>query len=105
MTIRELLTLMPSQAVEDGELCAYALLGMSLLVCRLEGEVRVFENRCPVDGASLDSGRLAGAILHCPKHQGSWDLRSGRPVTGQDNQALRRFDVFEHDGSIQIVTG
>jgi 3-phenylpropionate/trans-cinnamate dioxygenase ferredoxin component len=104
MTIRELHRLMPSAAVEEGERLGYALLGMSLLVCRIDGEVHVYENRCPLDGLGLDTGVFDGRVLRCPGHAGGWDLRSGQPLDDSGTVVLKRYDVFEQAGSIQLVT-
>ncbi|MFV2063356.1 MAG: Rieske (2Fe-2S) protein [Chloroflexota bacterium] len=38
-------------------------------------------DRCPHMSAPLSVGKLDGCILTCPLHRGSFDLRSGEPVT------------------------
>jgi nitrite reductase/ring-hydroxylating ferredoxin subunit len=39
------------------------------------------EDRCPHMAAPLSEGRLEGCLVHCPLHQGSFDLRDGETVT------------------------
>ena len=38
-------------------------------------------DRCPHMAAPLSVGKLEGCIVSCPLHRGSFDLRTGEPVT------------------------
>jgi 3-phenylpropionate/trans-cinnamate dioxygenase ferredoxin component len=105
MSIPELISIMPAGVVPEGEKRAVAVLGMSLLVCNVNGEIFVLENRCSHAGASLDAGRLRGYEISCPMHGGRFDVRTGRCVKGPTNQPIRTFDVLLDEDRISIITG
>jgi len=43
-------------------------------------------------------------VLHCPCHEGYFDLRSGRPIAGPPNRPLPRIHLDVRDGAI-FATG
>jgi Rieske Fe-S protein len=53
---------------------------------------------CPVI-PHLETGRL-----HCPCHQGYFDLSTGRPLAGPPRRPLARVNIIVHDGWI-VATG
>ena len=73
-----------------------------LLVRLSEHEVVAFDQRCthlscPVH-AQVDRGRF-----HCPCHEGSFDLATGRPLSGPPRRPLPRVDLELRDGVIWAV--
>jgi nitrite reductase/ring-hydroxylating ferredoxin subunit len=105
MSIPELIGIMPAGVVPAGEKRAVSVLGMSLLVCNVDGEIFVVENRCTHAGSSLDAGRLNGHEISCPMHGGKFDVRTGRCVKGLGTEPIRTFEVFVDDDRISILTG
>ncbi len=57
--------------------------GRALIVDRVEGEYVVYPARCPHMLAPLEGVRLQGFEVRCPWHGYTFDVRSGRCVTGQ----------------------
>jgi 3-phenylpropionate/trans-cinnamate dioxygenase ferredoxin component len=104
MSIPELISIMPAGVVPCGEKRAVSVLGMSLLVCNVDGEIFVIENRCSHAGASLHAGRLTGHQISCPMHGGRFDLRTGGCVKGPATEPIRPFEVFVDDEHIRILT-
>lgn len=79
---------MPSH---DGGIETVAVDGQEALVCRVGERVFVVGARCPHRGAPLEEGSLSGAILRCPWHGASFDVRTGDRVRGPECPGLRRF--------------
>jgi 3-phenylpropionate/trans-cinnamate dioxygenase ferredoxin component len=105
MSIPEIIGVMPAGAVPAGQKRAVSVLGMSLLVCNVDGEMFVLENRCSHAGATLDGGRLRGHELTCPMHGGRFDVRTGRCVKGPGTEPIRTFEVIADEERISILTG
>lgn len=62
-----------------------------VLVCRLDGVLCAVQAACPHRGAPLAEGTLDGAILTCPWHGASFDVRTGRRVRGPECGDLKRY--------------
>jgi nitrite reductase/ring-hydroxylating ferredoxin subunit len=65
--------------------------GDGVLVCRLDGVVCAVQSVCPHRGAPLAEGTLHGAVLTCPWHGASFDVRTGRRLRGPECADLRRY--------------
>jgi nitrite reductase/ring-hydroxylating ferredoxin subunit len=44
--------------------------------------------------------KLEAGHLHCPCHNGFFDLRDGRPTAGPPRRPLPRIKLLERDGAI-----
>lgn len=49
---------------------------------RVNGEVFALNNVCPHEGGPLADGFVDGNTVMCPLHAWTFDLRSGRAITG-----------------------
>ena len=61
--------------LRQDELRVIATGGIDLLLCNLAGTVYAFQNRCAIDGLSLEDGRLSDGVLICPRHECRYDIR------------------------------
>jgi len=67
------------RSMEPGQTRAIQAGGHDLLLCNVDGEFFVVENRCSHATSPLAGGRLEGCILECPMHGGKLDVRDGSP--------------------------
>jgi Fe-S cluster biogenesis protein NfuA/nitrite reductase/ring-hydroxylating ferredoxin subunit len=74
-----------------------------VLLASVEGEVYGFRDGCPVDGLSLQGGRLTGAVLVCPWHNCAFDARTGRRVDDEDGPGLTVLPIAIRDGAVQVA--
>ena len=66
--------------------------GFEIILFRSGNEIFAIENLCPHQQFSVfHQGVLDGYILTCPMHSWSFDIRSGKAVTGSGR--LRTFEV------------
>ena len=54
---------------------------LDVLIAHCDAGLVAIEDRCPHMSAPLTEGRLEGCVVHCPLHQGAYDLRNGEVVT------------------------
>ena len=64
-----------------------------LLLCRLEDRVFAVGAICPHRGAPLAEGRLHGALLRCPWHGISFDIRTGHRICAPECADLKVYTV------------
>jgi nitrite reductase (NADH) small subunit len=76
--------------------------GRRIALFAAEGEVFATTGECPHAGGPLCEGELDGAMLSCPWHGWTYDLRSGACEEDPDLR-LERFEVRIIDGDIFVV--
>jgi nitrite reductase/ring-hydroxylating ferredoxin subunit len=86
-----------------GEVKRVEVEGVPVLLANLDGEVYGVRDQCPVDGRSLEGGRLAGPVLVCPWHNCAWDIRTGSRADEEDGPRLSAVPVALHDGAVQVA--
>jgi cytochrome P450/nitrite reductase/ring-hydroxylating ferredoxin subunit len=72
--------------------------GVDLVVVRARGELRVYEGRCPHQGALLAEGELDGGALVCRNHGWRFDAATGARHGGK--QCLRACPSQVADGAL-----
>jgi nitrite reductase/ring-hydroxylating ferredoxin subunit len=76
--------------IEEGILRRVTAEDIDFCVTRLDGVIRVVEDRCPHMSVPLSFGTLEGCIVTCPQHRAQFDLRSytltAEPVMGGGNR-------------------
>lgn len=58
--------------------------GKEYLVTLDDGDVRVYQQRCPHRGGPLSQGTLWDGIVTCPWHRARFDVQSGKLVSGPE---------------------
>lgn len=87
----------------DGEVVVSTDEG-SLVVCRIGSSVVAYQATCPHRGAPLADAQREGAVLRCPWHGATFDLRTGERLRGPDCPHLRTYEVAPRDDTLLITT-
>lgn len=58
--------------------------GKEYLVTLDDGDVRVYQQRCPHRGGPLSQGTLRDGVVTCPWHRARFDVQSGKLVSGPE---------------------
>ena len=78
--------------------------GRKVLLVRVDGDVRAYEDRCAHLGLPLSGGRIDGTTLICPAHEWEYDARTGcgvNPATA----CLKSFPVKIEGDQILVDVG
>jgi len=88
--------------VPPGEGRAYVVGDREVAVFNVGGAYYAIENTCPHQGGPLAEGCLEGAVVTCPWHAWSFDVRDGAMTLG----GLTTVDAFDVqiDGSTVSVS-
>ncbi len=80
---------------------------VDLVVLCWQGEIRVFEGRCPHQGTLLSEGHISQGKLICRSHQWQFDCRSGlrvgQPDAGQAETCLRAIGSSVVGGQVMVA--
>lgn len=83
-----------STAVAESQAQAFELLGLPLLLTRVEGRVRAFLNRCPHRGVALQPPSAQATTcrrLVCPYHGWTYDLRGDLLAAARESDFVEPF--------------
>jgi 3-phenylpropionate/trans-cinnamate dioxygenase ferredoxin reductase subunit len=76
--------------------------GEPVLLARHDGEVFAVGASCTLDGAPLADGMLVDGEIRCPRHHGSFSLRTGDVTRPPALDPLPRWEVHHQDGRIFV---
>jgi len=85
--------------IPDGQVSYCGADGRSLFVYREKNEFRVYDSRCPHQVTNIPHLALEGFRLTCPKHQWSFDIKTGECVA-KGNRPLKHFDAKVENGKL-----
>ncbi|MDQ3353652.1 MAG: Rieske 2Fe-2S domain-containing protein [Actinomycetota bacterium] len=77
--------------------------GTPVALANVDGTFCAVADTCPHAGASLGSGTLRGTALECPRHGGTFDLRTGAALAGPTEEPVRTLAVSVADGAVQVM--
>jgi Fe-S cluster biogenesis protein NfuA/nitrite reductase/ring-hydroxylating ferredoxin subunit len=77
--------------------------GTTVLLANVDGEVYAVLDGCPVDGRTLEGGRLAGSVIVCPWHNCAYDVRSGNRADDEPGGDLPIVPVAIHDRTVKVA--
>jgi nitrite reductase/ring-hydroxylating ferredoxin subunit len=99
-------TVGPSDAIPNDFVVPYYLQDRKLRVsvARVSDRLYAFDDLCTCaeQPCPLSGGLLTGTTLMCQCHGSEWNITTGAVLNGPVTEPLRRYDVREVDGDIQI---
>jgi toluene monooxygenase system ferredoxin subunit len=91
----------PTDDLWEGEMRGVVARRRKILLLRLDGVVRAYEDRCAHLGVPLSEGTLAGGVLTCRAHCYEYDARTGAGLNPQ-TVCLTCIRAEERDGRIFV---
>ncbi|OGI51630.1 MAG: carboxymuconolactone decarboxylase [Candidatus Muproteobacteria bacterium RIFCSPHIGHO2_02_FULL_65_16] len=85
--------------IPEGEITYCDADGRSLFIYRANGELRVYDSRCPHQVTNIPHLALEGFRLTCPKHHWAFDIKTGACVEIGD-RPLTRFETKVENGRL-----
>lgn len=77
--------------------------GRSVCLYKLSGEVFATDNKCTHGDADLSDGLIQdGALIECPLHEGTFDIRTGKAMSAPCDRDIRCHAVRIDDGAVFI---
>ncbi len=91
-----------AEDLQEGQPRRVELLGVDLLLCRIQGQPYAVENLCTHDDFELHDGPCEGEEIECPIHGARFSLITGAALTPPAFEDLRTFPAREQGGRIQV---
>jgi nitrite reductase/ring-hydroxylating ferredoxin subunit len=77
--------------------------GMEILIANVEGQFYAVNDRCPHLHAKISEGTLKGTTVICPRHLSSFDVTTGRVISGTRSN-LTSYNVKVNGDDLMIET-
>ena len=85
-----------------GTMRCVAIRGHEVLIANVDGAVLATDDICTHEDASLSCGVLKGAIVRCPLHGATFNLRDGAPLDEPAEEPLRCHEVKVENGVVFV---
>jgi nitrite reductase/ring-hydroxylating ferredoxin subunit len=77
--------------------------GRALLLLAVADAIHAVDAVCPHHQAWLSMGRLDGDCIDCPRHQGRFDIQTGRQLRGPASPPLGVYPVRVEGGRVLVA--
>jgi len=88
--------------IDDEDVKRFDHGGRTFAVYRVNNKVYASDGLCTHEQAHLCDGFVFEHVIECPKHNGRFDIRDGRPLRAPACIALKTYPAKVEDGQIFI---
>ncbi|MEX3960055.1 non-heme iron oxygenase ferredoxin subunit [Trinickia sp. EG282A] len=88
--------------IEDEDVMRFDYAGRTYAIYRVDGDVYASDGLCTHEHAHLSDGFVMGHVIECPKHNGRFDVRDGRPLCAPVCEKLKTYPAKVEGGRILI---
>ena len=93
---------MAFDAIDDEDVARFDHAGHTFAVYRVNDKVYASDGLCTHEQAHLADGLVMEHVIECPKHNGRFDIRDGRPLGAPVCINLKTYPVKVEDGKIYL---
>ncbi|KVM84594.1 non-heme iron oxygenase ferredoxin subunit [Burkholderia stagnalis] len=86
--------------VDDEDVARFDHAGHTYAIYRIDGQVYASDGLCTHEQVHLADGFVIDHVIECPKHNGRFDVRDGRPLSVPAREKLRTHRAKSEDGRI-----
>jgi 3-phenylpropionate/trans-cinnamate dioxygenase ferredoxin subunit len=88
--------------VPEGGIKSVELDGTDLILTRVEGQVYCIDNLCSHDDGPLAEGCMEGFEILCPRHEGRFDVRTGKATKWPAVWAINSYSVRVEGDDVEV---
>ncbi|MFM0016547.1 non-heme iron oxygenase ferredoxin subunit [Paraburkholderia sediminicola] len=88
--------------IEDEDVMRFDHAGHTYAIYRVNGNVYASDGLCTHEHVHLSDGLVMDHVIECPKHNGRFDMRDGRPLCAPVCEKLKTYPAKIEAGRILI---
>ena len=88
--------------IEEEDVMRFDHDGRTFAIYRIEDNVFASDGLCTHEHVHLADGLVMGHVIECPKHNGRFDVRDGRPLCAPVCEKLKTYPAKVESGRIFI---
>lgn len=89
-------------AIDDEDVTRFDHAGRTFAIYRVEDRAYASDGLCTHENVHLCDGLVMDHVIECPKHNGRFDIRDGRPLGAPVCVALKTYAAKVEDGVVHI---
>lgn len=89
-------------AIDDEDVVRFDRGGKTFAIYRVEDRAYATDGLCTHEKVHLCDGLVMEHVVECPKHNGRFDIRDGRPLGAPVCVALRTYPAKVEDGKVMV---
>ena len=90
------------ESIEDEEVMRFDHEGKTFAIYRLGDTVYATDGLCTHEHVHLGDGLVMNAVVECPKHNGRFDIRTGRALGAPVCKNLTTYPAAVENGMVRI---
>jgi 3-phenylpropionate/trans-cinnamate dioxygenase ferredoxin component len=92
-------------AIDDEDVVRFDHAGKTFAIYRVEDQAYASDGLCTHEHVHLCDGLVMDHVIECPKHNGRFDIRSGKPLGAPVCVALQTYRAKVEGGIVHIELG
>jgi 3-phenylpropionate/trans-cinnamate dioxygenase ferredoxin subunit len=92
----------PASAVAPGSMKWVVVDRERVLLANVEGAFYALRDMCGHRGESLSKGTLMGHVVECPLHYATFDVRTGKLLSGPASADVPSYEVQVRDDTVFV---
>lgn len=88
--------------IEDEDVMRFDHGSRTFAIYRVENQVYASDGLCTHEHVHLSDGLVMGHVIECPKHNGRFDVRDGKPLCAPVCEKLATYPAKVEGGRIYI---
>lgn len=88
--------------IDDEDVVRFDQGGKTFAIYRVEDQAYASDGLCTHEAVHLCDGLVMDHVIECPKHNGRFDIRDGRPLGAPVCVALKTYKTKVEDGQVFI---
>jgi 3-phenylpropionate/trans-cinnamate dioxygenase ferredoxin component len=89
-------------AIDDEDVVRFDHAGKTFAIYRVEDQAYASDGLCTHEHVHLCDGLVMDHVIECPKHNGRFDIRSGKPLGAPVCVALKTYPAKVEGGQVLI---
>jgi 3-phenylpropionate/trans-cinnamate dioxygenase ferredoxin component len=91
-------------AIDDEDVVRFDHGGKTFAIYRVDDKAYASDGLCTHEHVHLCDGLVMDHVIECPKHNGRFDIRDGRPLGAPACVALKTYPAKVEGGTVLIET-
>ena len=89
-------------SIDNEDVVRFDHAGKSYAIYRVDGQVYASDGLCTHEHVHLCDGLVMDHVIECPKHNGRFDIRDGRPLGAPVCVALKTYPAKVEGGKVHL---
>jgi 3-phenylpropionate/trans-cinnamate dioxygenase ferredoxin component len=92
----------PLADIDDEDVQRFDHAGKTFAIYHVDGQVYASDGLCTHEHVHLCDGLVMDHVIECPKHNGRFDIRDGRPLGAPVCVALKTYPAKVEGGTVYV---